>query len=82
MLQKKGVELRQGDAPLINTGWMRLWGVNDKKFLTSCPGIEQDVARYLVEKGVVGVGIDQWHSDTKFARRMRRPRHVFQTLSA
>ena len=58
-MAKQGVELRKGDAPIINTGWMRLWDVDNKTFLTSCPGIEQDVARYLVEKGVMGVGIDQ-----------------------
>ena len=62
-LKKQGVELRQGDAPLINTGWMRLWDVDNETFLKSCPGIEQDVARYLVEKGVVGVGIDQWATE-------------------
>jgi kynurenine formamidase len=62
-LKKEGVELRKGDAAIINTGWMTLWGVDNKTFLTSCPGIEQDVARYLVEKGVVGVGIDQWATE-------------------
>lgn len=62
-LAKQGVELRKGDAPIINTGWMRLWDVDNKTFLTSEPGIEQDVARYLVEKGVMGVGTDQWATE-------------------
>ena len=62
-LKKEGVELRKGDVPIINTGWMRLWNVDNKKFLASHPGIEQDVARYLVEKGIVGIGTDQWATE-------------------
>ena len=62
-LKKEGVELRAGDAVIVHTGWMRLWNVDNKKFLTSHPGIEQDVARYLVEKGIVGIGTDQWATE-------------------
>ena len=59
-LKKHRLELTAGDAVIINTGWMRLLGVDDKKFAASNPGISEDVAWYLVEKGVVGVGTDQW----------------------
>ena len=62
-LKKEGVELREGDAVIVHTGWMRLWNVDNKTFLTSHPGIEQDVARYLVEKGIVGIGTDQWATE-------------------
>jgi kynurenine formamidase len=34
---------------------MSLWD-DPKRFLASDPGIMPDVARYLVEKGIVGIG--------------------------
>lgn len=54
-MKKQGVGLRKGDVPIINTGHMRLWD-DPKRFLASDPGIMPDVARYLVEKGIVGIG--------------------------
>ena len=59
-LQKEGVELKQGDAVIVNTGWMELLGVDNKRFAASNPGLGEDIDWYLVEKGVVGVGTDQW----------------------
>ena len=59
-LEKEGVELKQGDAVILNTGWMDLLGTDDKRFAASNPGIVEDIAWYLVEKGVVGIGTDQW----------------------
>ncbi len=62
-LAKHDLQIQPGDAVLINTGWMRLLGANDKKFAASNPGIGEDIAWYLVDKGVVGVGTDQWNTE-------------------
>ena len=59
-LAKHKLEIQPGDAVLVNTGWMRLLGKDNKKFASSNPGISEDIAWYLVDKGVVGVGTDQW----------------------
>ncbi len=59
-LDKHKLVIQPGDAVIINTGWMRLLGTDDKKFAASNPGICEDIARFLVSKGVVGVGTDQW----------------------
>jgi kynurenine formamidase len=60
-LKKEGVELRPGDALIVHTGWMeRYLGKDDKTFASSNPGIVEDIAWYLVEKGIVGIGTDQW----------------------
>ena len=62
-LAKHDLQIQPGDAVLVNTGWMRLLGTEDKKFAASNPGIGEDIAWYLVEKGVVGVGTDQWNTE-------------------
>jgi len=62
-MKKEGVELRQGDALIIHTGWMRFWDLDPGKFCQSSPGIDQDIARYLVGKGIVGIGTDQFTTE-------------------
>lgn len=62
-LAKQGIELQKGDAPIINTGWMELWNVDNEKMLKSVPGITEEVAWYLVEKEVLGVGTDQFTTE-------------------
>lgn len=59
-LAKHNLNIQPGDAVLINTGWMRLLGTDNEKFASSNPGISEDIAWFLVDKGVVGVGTDQW----------------------
>jgi kynurenine formamidase len=60
-MEETKVDLRPGDAVFVRTGWMgRYLGKDNQKFAASCPGIGEDIAWYLVEKGVVGIGTDQW----------------------
>lgn len=59
-LARYNLQIQPGDAVLINTGWMRLLGTDDKRFGSSNPGIGEDIAWHMVEMGVVGVGTDQW----------------------
>ena len=62
-LAKHNLQIQPGDAVLINTGWMRMLGTDNKKFASSNPGIGEDIAWYMVDKGVVGVGTDQWNTE-------------------
>ncbi|OPX37707.1 MAG: hypothetical protein B1H11_05530, partial [Desulfobacteraceae bacterium 4484_190.1] len=62
-LKSHNLEIRDGDAVLINTGWMRLFRVDNKKFLTTEPGITIGAARWLRKKRIVGVGTDQWATE-------------------
>jgi kynurenine formamidase len=62
-MKKEGVDLRNGDALIIHTGWMRFWDSDPQKFVQTSPGIDQDIARYLVEKGIVGIGTDQFTTE-------------------
>jgi kynurenine formamidase len=58
--KKQGVEIRQGDVVLFHTGWTSLIGKDDKRYNTAEPGLGVDGAKYLVGKGVVAVGADNW----------------------
>jgi kynurenine formamidase len=58
--KKQGVEIRQGDVVIFHTGWIGLIGKDDKRYSAAEPGIGVDGAKYLVGKGVVAVGADNW----------------------
>jgi kynurenine formamidase len=58
--KKQGVEIRQGDVVLFNTGWISLIGKDDKRFNAGEPGVGVEGAKYLTGKGVVAVGADTW----------------------
>jgi kynurenine formamidase len=60
VVQKQGVQIRQGDVVLFHTGWTSLIGKDDKRYGAAEPGLGVDGAKYLVGKGVVAVGADTW----------------------
>lgn len=57
---KQGVEIRQGDVVVFHTGWLSLIEKDPKRFGSVEPGLGREGARYLVSKGVVAVGADNW----------------------
>ncbi len=57
---RQGVEVRQGDAVLIRTGWIRYYP-EARKYIShheGCPGLVADGAQWLVERGVAIAGGD------------------------
>lgn len=56
----EGIEIREGDVVLFNTGWIDLIGVDNERYLGGQPGINLDAAEYLTDIGVVAVGADTW----------------------
>jgi kynurenine formamidase len=57
---KQGVVLQRGDVVIFYTGWLRLIGKDNRRFLTGEPGINLEGAQYLVDAGVVAIGADTW----------------------
>ena len=57
-LQKQNVKLQPGDAVLINTGWGRLWGKDNARYLKSSPGIGVKAAEWLAKQDPLLVGSD------------------------
>src|SRR5215211_3917145 len=62
--KKQGVEIRQGDVVLFNTGWISLIGKDNKRFNSGEPGLGVEGAKYLTSKGVVAIGADTWGLET------------------
>jgi kynurenine formamidase len=57
-LAREHVTLAAGDAVLIHTGWGRLWGVDNTKYVTSSPGIGIAAAEWLAKQHVLLIGAD------------------------
>ena len=53
-----GVAIEAGDIVLIHTGWGRLFGVNNDRYLSGEPGIDVPAARWLTSRDVVAIGCD------------------------
>jgi kynurenine formamidase len=61
-LAAQGVEVREGDAVLVHTGWGKHWR-NPDEMLTGEPGLAKACARWAVEKNIVTWGTDQFATD-------------------
>jgi kynurenine formamidase len=59
-LKKQNVSLQPGDAVIINTGWGKLWGKDNARFVKSCPGIGVKAAEWLAAKDPLLLGSDNW----------------------
>lgn len=57
---KQGVTIREGDVVLLNTGWLDIIETEPARFAGVEPGLGLSGAEYLVDKGVVAIGADNW----------------------
>ena len=57
-LQKQNVKLRPGDAVIINTGWGRLWGKENARYMKGNPGVGVAAAEWLVKQDPMLLGSD------------------------
>ena len=59
-LARQRMSLMPGDAVIINTGWNRLWGKDNARYVKSCPGIGVAAAEWLAKQDPMLVGADNW----------------------
>ncbi len=57
-LTKQKLKLQPGDAVILNTGWSRLWGKDNPRYLTKSPGIGVAAAEWLAKQDPMLVGAD------------------------
>jgi kynurenine formamidase len=57
-MQRQNVRPQPGDAVIIHTGWGRLWGKDNARFLKGNPGIGVAAAEWLAKQDPMLVGAD------------------------
>ena len=72
--EKQGTPVQQGDVVLFHTGWTDAKLESDPDtWVSSEPGISEEVAAYLAGKEVVAVGADTWAVDVVPPQNADRP---------
>ena len=60
-LQRQGnMRIEPGDAVIINTGWGKLYGKDNARFVKSTPGVGVAAAEWLAKQDPILVGSDNW----------------------
>ena len=59
-LERQKLTLQPGDAVVIHTGWSRLWGKDNARYVKTNPGIGVAAAQWLAKQDPMLVGSDNW----------------------
>ena len=59
-LERQTQTLQPGDAAIIHTGWSRLWGKDNARYVKTNPGIGVAAAQWLAKQDPMLVGSDNW----------------------
>lgn len=58
-MKRQGLkDIEKGEVVLFYTGWMKLLGKDDKRFISANPGLGREGAQYLASLGVAAIGAD------------------------
>ncbi|MDB5599361.1 MAG: hypothetical protein JWN71_1405 [Xanthobacteraceae bacterium] len=59
-LKKQNITLQQGDAMIVHTGWGKIYGKENARYVKSCPGLGVKAAQWLIDKNPILLGADNW----------------------
>lgn len=59
-LARQQLKLQSGDAVIIHTGWSKLWGKDNARYVRGCPGIGVAAAEWLAKQDPMLVGSDNF----------------------
>jgi kynurenine formamidase len=59
-LSRQKLTLQPGDAVIVHTGWGKLWGKDNARYVKSCPGLGIAAASWLAKQDPMLVGSDNW----------------------
>ena len=59
-LKRQNLTLEPGDAVIINTGWGKLWGKDNVRYIKTDPGIGVAAAVWLAKQNPMIIGSDNW----------------------
>jgi kynurenine formamidase len=57
-LQRQQLTLQPGDAVIVHTGWGRLWGKDNARYMKTSPGLGVAAGEWLVRQDPILVGAD------------------------
>lgn len=52
--------IEPGDVVLVRTGWQNFWGVDNPRYVRTCPGIGIEAANWLIARQPMVLGSDNW----------------------
>ena len=59
-LKRQNLSLQAGDAVIINTGWGKLWGKDNVRYMKTDPGLGVAAAEWLAKQNPMIIGSDNW----------------------
>jgi kynurenine formamidase len=59
-LKKQNMSLKAGDAVIVNTGWGKIYGKENARYVKSCPGLGVKAAQWIIDKNPILLGADNW----------------------
>jgi kynurenine formamidase len=59
-LKKQNMSLRAGDAVIVHTGWGKIYGKENARYVKSCPGLGVKSAQWIIDKNPILLGADNW----------------------
>ena len=59
-LKKQNMALKEGDAVIIHTGWGKIYGKENARYVKSCPGLGVKAAQWIIDKSPILMGADNW----------------------
>lgn len=59
-LTRQNVSLQAGDAVIVHTGWGKLWGTDNARYMRTDPGVGVAAAEWLATQSPMLVGSDNW----------------------
>jgi kynurenine formamidase len=59
-LKRQNLKIEPGDAVIIHTGWSKLWGKDNARYVKTDPGIGVAAAEWLARQNPMLVGGDNW----------------------
>ena len=59
-LKRQNLTLQAGDAVIIHTGWGKLWGKDNVRYVKTDPGIGVGAAEWLAKQNPMLIGSDNW----------------------
>lgn len=57
-LQRQQITLQPGDAVILHTGWGRLWGKENERYMKTNPGIDVTASEWLARQDPMLIGAD------------------------